>query len=885
MSSNTSNRNKDITNTSITDSSEEDIFENSTERGGVKSINYVNKNKVEYIDEKNPELCIHITDNFDPKKKKCIASINEKYYTQFITSIIHDDKPQLEKILKSSPTQAHEMINQKSKEGLTPIQYAALYGSISSFHYLLSLKVQTNVEVEGLRLIHLSLVRGIFLKNQEKCIKMFNYIYEKMPEQKKFTDRLGRTFLHVIFEYDFMEALNEKNITTEDLFQEDANGDYVINYVYIYNSGKCFWKVARDPYFLGNLYREIRNRFTMNKGSKFLLKEKFLDNLFIHQNFYIIAIIVVNSSSFVNELLEDLNSLKNYYSQIEPSKSDIEQRSVMQMNQNINYIINIVEKLNSKDFNEQKEMHFDFPQKLQEYTAVVFNSNCIKHIQLPDDTIKHINTRLEMYENSDRLACLIDKDNGIILNDRVFHYKGFNLDNEFKSRNNGQGSGCENILFFKSERKSTLNDILKCHDIGYIEKLKNLCEKIKNENNNNTHNTKHNKHDNNKNDNNNINYNLNCINTNPSFQNSIQNNNNYLFKYQNLDNDTYINEYSYENIYNTTGCVFDAIDLVMKGTVKNAFALIRPPGHHAGYYGPVENPILTSMGFCIVNNVAIGVAYAKYKYKNDINKIAIIDFDVHHGNGTEEIMTMLTGKEFTDSCVTEKNNKIFTKTTKKINFLDFDDAKNILFISTHVYNEEDPKIFYPYTGSVETNTNKESALYPGGIMNVPFGVKNNNPKEYRSVLKSKIIPRLYKFKPDLIFISAGFDGHENEIINQGRMQLTEFDFAYLTQQIQFVANKFCKGRVISVLEGGYNVSTGLISSFAQSAFVHTRFLNLSINMFYCYDVKLTGVKRKNDLTDEIEIFDKLNNNKGKLNPRRSDRIRHQEDEEFKKDDF
>jgi acetoin utilization deacetylase AcuC-like enzyme len=423
---------------------------------------------------------------------------------------------------------------------------------------------------------------------------------------------------------------------------------------------------------------------------------------------------------------------------------------------------------------------------------------------------------------------------------------------------------------------------LKCHDIGYIEKLKNLCEKIKNESINNTHNTKHNKHDN-KNDNN-INYNLNCINTNPAFQNSIQNNNHYLFKYQNLDNDTFINEYSYENIYNTTGCVFDAIDLVMKGTVKNAFALIRPPGHHAGYYGPVENPILTSMGFCIVNNVAIGVAYAKYKYKNDINRIAIVDFDVHHGNGTEEIIQMLTGKEFTDSCITDRNNKIFTKTTKKLNFLDFDDPKNILFISTHVYSEEDPKIFYPYTGSTENNTNKESILYPGGILNVPFGAKNNNPKEYRSVLKAKIIPRLYKFKPDLIFISAGFDGHENELINQGLMQLTEFDFAYLTQQIQFVANKFCKGRIISVLEGGYNVSTGLISSFAQSAFVHTRFLNLSINMFYCYDVKLTGVKRKNDITDEIEVFDKFIN-KGKLKPRRSDRIRHQEDEEYKKDDF
>ena len=83
----------------------------------------------------------------------------------------------------------------------------------------------------------------------------------------------------------------------------------------------------------------------------------------------------------------------------------------------------------------------------------------------------------------------------------------------------------------------------------------------------------------------------------------------------------------------------------MKGTVKNAFALIRPPGHHSGFYGPVENPLGTSGGFCIVNNVCIGAAYAKYRYKNEISKIAIVDFDVHHGNGTEEIVQMLNFPE------------------------------------------------------------------------------------------------------------------------------------------------------------------------------------------------------------------------------------------------
>ena len=214
--------------------------------------------------------------------------------------------------------------------------------------------------------------------------------------------------------------------------------------------------------------------------------------------------------------------------------------------------------------------------------------------------------------------------------------------------------------------------------------------------------------------------------------------------------------------------------------------------------------------------------------------------------------------------------------------MDCDDAKNMLFISTHIYDKANEKKFYPYSGGTNTNTEKNSKIYPGGILNIPFGFRNNLPYEYRNVIRTKVIPRLYKFKPDIIFISAGFDGHENESINQHHMSLNEFDFAFITQQIQFVANKFAKGRVVSVLEGGYNVSTGLISSFAQSTFTHARFMNLSINMVQCFDVKLSGLKRKYKMDDETDIYNKVNKNKNK--PRRSERIRHHE-EDYKKDDY
>ncbi len=793
-------------------------------------------------------------DSLNKIKKSTSTQIKEKTYYHFINAILLDDKSEAEKLLNTS--QSPVMINHPSIEGFTPIQYAVLYGSISCFKFLLSLKAYTGKTVEGLHLIHLSLARAIYKKEKEKCKEMFNYIYEKLPEQKNFVDRLGRTYLHVIFEYDFNEALDKININIDELFKEDYNGEYVINYVYIYNSNECFWKVAKDPEFLAKIYLETRKRYENNKSAKYILKEKFLDNLFIHQNFYAIAIIVMNCINFIDELLEDLNNLNNYYTTIEESKKDFEQKSIMQMKENINFALNTVLKIKN---NINFEGKFHFPQKIMAYTAIVYNNNCIQHIKLPDEIVKHLMTRSQIFENSDRLACLIGKENGILLNDQIFHYQGDNFDNfnnnENMDKKNDNFSGCKYMKFFESHRKSKLNDILKCHDYKYIQNLREFCNINKNGNNNSSNNNKKKEFSPKKEKGIKTNININIsISSNPLYKSLITNNNNY----KQLDSDTYVNEYSYENIYNTTGCVFDAIDIVMHGQAKNALVLIRPPGHHAGYYGQVDNPEVTSSGFCIVNNVAIGGAYAKNVYRDKIKKIAIFDFDVHHGNGTEEIIQMLNYKTFIKSFTYDKICSFTTKNTQQINWLDFDDAKNILYISTHIYDENNPNSFYPYSGGVESNTPKDSPIYPGGIYNIPFKLKKNISYEYRDILRAKVIPRLYKFKPDFIFLSAGFDGHENEIINQHNMFLNEFDYAFITQQIQFVANKFAEGRVISVLEGGYNISTGIISSFSQSVFTHARFLNLSLNMFNCFDVKLTGLKRKYEMNDDIEIYNRSN---------------------------
>jgi hypothetical protein len=130
-------------------------------------------------------------------------------------------------------------------------------------------------------------------------------------------------------------------------------------------------------------------------------------------------------------------------------------------------------------------------------------------------------------------------------------------------------------------------------------------------------------------------------------------------------------------------------------------------------------------------------------------------------------------------------------------------------------------------------------------------------------------------------VSAGFDGHKLESINQNHMFLQENDYGYIAQQLQFVANKFCKRRMIAILEGGYNVNTGIISSFAQSVFTFIRYMNIGINVLQCYDVKLTSNKRKMQYNEEMELYNMFY--KTKIKQRRSERIKQMEEKDKKEE--
>ena len=214
-----------------------------------------------------------------------------------------------------------------------------------------------------------------------------------------------------------------------------------------------------------------------------------------------------------------------------------------------------------------------------------------------------------------------------------------------------------------------------------------------------------------------------------------------------LDGDTIVSPGSKEATADAVGSIITAIDGVKNKEFRNAFCAVRPPGHHAE-----RNK---AMGFCIYNNVAVGAHYLLEKYK--FNKVAIIDFDVHHGNGTQDI---------------------------------FYDNEKVLYISTHQYP------YYPGTG-----TEKEKGKY-NNIFNIPLPAGTTS-EEYLNAYEF-VLKKIKEFKPKFILLSAGFDSHKDDPLAQ--FQLTSKDFYNLTKRTLNLAKLYCEGKVVSILEGGYDLN-------------------------------------------------------------------------------
>ncbi|HPT50741.1 MAG TPA: histone deacetylase family protein [Accumulibacter sp.] len=225
-----------------------------------------------------------------------------------------------------------------------------------------------------------------------------------------------------------------------------------------------------------------------------------------------------------------------------------------------------------------------------------------------------------------------------------------------------------------------------------------------------------------------------------------------------LDPDTAMNRHTWQAALRAAGAGVKAVDLVMTGEVENAFCAVRPPGHHAERGA--------AMGFCFFNNIAVAAAHALEAHQ--LSRVAIIDFDVHHGNGTEDC---------------------------------FNDNSHVLMVSTFQHP------FYPYSGTDNPADN---------MLNVPLG-RGSDGEEFRRVVSDLWMPRLRDFQPEMIFISAGFDGHYED--EMGGLKLLERDYAWVTEQLKQLAIESAQGRIVSILEGGY-----ALSALARSVTTHVRVL-------------------------------------------------------------
>ena len=225
-----------------------------------------------------------------------------------------------------------------------------------------------------------------------------------------------------------------------------------------------------------------------------------------------------------------------------------------------------------------------------------------------------------------------------------------------------------------------------------------------------------------------------------------------------IDPDTLMNPHTLRAALRAAGAAVAATDAVLDGTLDNAFCAVRPPGHHATRD--------RAMGFCFVNNVAVAARHALDR--RGLERVAVVDFDVHHGNGTEDILS---------------------------------GDSRVLMVSFFHHP------FYPYSGTDDPAPN---------MLNVPLPAYSAGA-QVREVVAHRWLPRLREFAPQMIFISAGFDAHRED--DMAQMGLVEADYAWITRAIREVADEVCQGRIVSCLEGGYN-----LSALGRSVVEHVRVL-------------------------------------------------------------
>lgn len=506
-------------------------------------------------------------------------------------------------------------------------------------------------------------------------------------------------------------------------------------------------------------------------------------------------------------------------------------------------------------------------------TLLATHETCMHHLPLPEPSdfpVKRFKLMQRFPENPSRLEVLVHPSSGVL-----------------------KAAEFRHLEWIDSAAPASLADVLRVHDVSYIFKLK---QKIRS-----TFGTRTVKSP-----------------SNSSSSNAYGGSTGVdQFAYSFADGDTPVTALSWEAATCAAGTVIAAVDAVCTGAKVNAFCAVRPPGHHLGSWGAAqtapyaltdEDIAAGSQGFCVLNNVAIGAAYARYNYASKgIRRIAIVDFDAHHGNGTEQIIRNV-GLKFrklqglsallSDSSVPSSGQRLPRESqwggpsdswesegprgaTDEsgglqdvpvqlpvwLGWRDESDSAELFFASIHAFDGN----FYPGTGAdcedfsgptvLNVTMPVHDACYTpvdgtegegccrcdrcchrscskrpvraAGVYRCHYCRRPGlSPRSIRSRLlfKRRVLSRLDAFAPDLIFLSAGFDGHIKDPIGGEVVGWTEDDFYWLTMQVQRVAHRHCNGRCVSVLEGGYNVRGGAISPLALCVREHVRALVKAAHM-------------------------------------------------------
>ena len=746
----------------------------------------------------------------------------------------------------------HILLNRRNKDKYTPLHCALFARNLDAMKILIKHRADIDLKCHGTPCLHLALTIATLPGARNFGIEAFNLLVKHDADCTAKDDQLA-TILHLAAEFDFADVLSNllKNpALAMDLESKDRGGNRPLH--------RAVWRDSAE-------------------SAKVLVEGGALVDAQTQSGSSPLHLCASNAAVKTWEVLTSAGAR-------EDGKQDSWGRTPAEVAELHGW------KVSGKGL--KPDMHKLHPSNLLSTpTTVITHKYCRQHYTCPPSETGDVPP-----ENAKRLHVLVDQQDGVL-----------------------KGSDLESRLVWNEDcRMASMSDVLRVHEWSYIRRIQGHCEQIRSDANG-------------------------------------------YGGISNLDGDTTLSRLTFEAALRGAGAVCEGVDEVLSGRARNAFAPVRPPGHHAGPRGLTkgEEGGPDSHGFCFLNNLSIGAAYAMNRHRDTIKRVALVDFDVHHGNGTEETVRWLKPgldqeEYFGDSTFGTMHIPRYKP------WYGEDDAQNVMFVSIHGYGPRERGLeslfpqgaFYPGSGktkipdrqrllpknqknstidagsssstkgvgtmqTIDINTLKAESQQRAGsksMAGVAMDVNKHgtdddeedednedeedndddeddddddydeeaelededsevpNPEhkytsrklramrklytnmdayvdskkdrdalildvgcslpehpevtssEYRHIwrnyFRQEIFPGLMAFKPDLIFISAGFDGHKKDTINSGYIALVEEDFDWVTQGLIRVANSCCNGRIVSALEGGYQLGGECCSSFAKSVKTH-----------------------------------------------------------------